>query len=88
MPGAFISRHEKSSWGIPCNQKSDGQIFVGKGYATSFVSQLPEIAPRIVQCLTANRGDRNGRFWVNKAKGTVTMMVGESSENTYLTAEF
>jgi len=88
MAGAFISRQEKSAWGIPCNQRSDGQLFVGKGYGTTFASQLPEIAPRIARCLVENRGDRNGRFWVNKAKGTITMAVGESSENTYETRPF
>ena len=44
MAGAFISRQEKSSWGIPCNQRSDGELFVGKGYGTTFVSQLPDLA--------------------------------------------
>jgi hypothetical protein len=88
MAGAFISRQEKSSWGIPCNQRSDGELFVGKGYGTTFVSQLPDLATPVGSCLTKIRSNRNGRFWVNKAKGTVTMAVGESSENKYQTAQF
>jgi hypothetical protein len=88
MAGAFISRHEKSTWGVPCNQRSDGQLFVGKGYGTSFASQFDEITTRVAKCLADNRGDRNGRFWVDKAKKTVTMAFGESSENKYLTRPF
>ncbi len=86
MAGDFIPRHEKSLWGIPCNQRSDGEIFVGKGYGTPFATQIPELTPRVKRALTTNRGDRNGRFWVNRANGTVTMAVGESAANQYLTA--
>lgn len=88
MAGAFISRQEKSSWGVPCNQRSDGALFVGKGYGTSFESQFDGISARVTKCLRENRGDRNGRFWIDVKKKTVTMAVGESSENSYQTSAF
>ncbi len=89
MAGAFISRHEKSTWGIPCNQNAEGKLFVGKGYGTPFDTQFAdELTARILRCLTANRNGRNGRLWVNLEKKTVTMAVGESSENKYLTKPY
>lgn len=88
MAGAFISRQVKASWGIPCNQNANGELFVGKGFVVSLASQLPEIASRVERCLAVNRDGRNGRFWLDKAKEEITMMVGEASENTYLTRPF
>ena len=89
MAGSFISRDEKSSWGIPCNQKSDGELFVGKGYRAPLADQLSgAVAARIARCLTDTRGDRNGRFWVDLEKEVVTMAYGESSANTYKKAKF
>jgi hypothetical protein len=88
MAGAFVSRQEKSSWGVPCNQRSDGELFVGKGYGTTFDSQFDSIGSRVAKSLSKNRGERNGRFWIDKKKQTVTMAVGESADNQYLTATF
>lgn len=88
MAGDFISRQEKSSWGVPCNQRSDGALFVGKGYGTTFSSQFEGLAPRVAKALSDTRGVRNGRFWFNKEKQTVTMAVGESAENRYRSARF
>jgi hypothetical protein len=89
MAGAFISRHEKSTWGIPCNQNSEGKLFVGKGYGTPFETQFAEeLAGRVKRCLATNRNGRNGRFWLNIEKKTVTMAVGESSENKYLSKSY
>lgn len=89
MAGAFISRHEKSTWGIPCNQNSQGKLFVGKGYGTRFDTQFAkDLTDRVTRCLATNRNGRNGRFWVNLEKKTVTMAVGESSENRYQTESY
>lgn len=89
MAAAFVSRHEKSTWGIPCNQNAEGKLFVGKGYGTSFDSQFPDAtATRVLRCLATNRNGRNGRFWVHLKKETVTMAFGESSENKYLTKPY
>ena len=88
MAGSFVSRQVKSSWGVPCNQRSDGELFVGKGYGTSFGSQFRKETTDVAKCLQANRGDRNGRFWVDVAQKTVTMAVGESADNKYLTGGF
>jgi hypothetical protein len=85
MAGAFISRHEKSTWGIPCNQNAQGKLFVGKGYGTPFDTQFAtDITSGVKTCLSTHRNGRNGRFWVNLQKKTVTMAVGESSENKYV----
>jgi hypothetical protein len=86
--GTFVSRQEKSSWGIPCNQNATGKLFVGKGWGAPFEDQLPEVLDRVTRCLAKNRGNRNGRFWVNKGDKVVTMAVGDGAENTYLQAEF
>jgi hypothetical protein len=88
MAGTFVSRHEKSTWGVPCNQRADGELFVGKGYGTSFDSQFVGLTARIRKCLRDNRADRNGRFWVNVEKKTIRMAVGESADNEYKTASF
>ena len=89
MAGAFITRSEKASWGIPCNQRADGDLFVGKGYKTSLADQIgAKEASAIKACLENHRGNRNGRFWVNLKAKTVTMMIGESSENTPQTEHY
>lgn len=89
MAGTFISRQEKSTWGIPCNQNAEGKLFVGKGYGTSFDSQFPDaLVARVVRCLSNNRNGRNGRFWINLKKETVTMTVGESADNRYQTKPY
>jgi len=81
----FFSRQVKSSWGIPANQNAEGELFVGKGWGTPFNTQFSqEITGRVTRCLKKNRGDRNGRFWVNLGKETVTMMVGDSADNQIL----
>ena len=88
MAGSFVSRQVKSSWGVPCNQRADGELFVGKGYGTSFGSQFGKLTTDVAKCLQANRGDRNGRFWVHVSQKTVTMAVGESANNEYLQGGF
>ncbi|HWX56416.1 MAG TPA: hypothetical protein VN176_17660 [Verrucomicrobiae bacterium] len=89
MGASFIPRQVKSSWGIPSNQNAEGELYVGKGWGTPFGTQFPsEITTRVTRCLNQNRGDRNGRFWVNLKKETVTMMVGDSAANQTLEAKF
>lgn len=89
MSTDYISRQEKSTWGIYCNQNVYGELFVGKGWGTTFSSQFSaDITTRVKHCLTKHRGDRNGHFWVNLAKGTVTMMIGDGRENETLEAKF
>ncbi|MEK6285785.1 MAG: hypothetical protein AABO57_08595 [Acidobacteriota bacterium] len=89
MSTDFISRQEKSSWGIPANQNADGELFVGKGWGTSFASQFPtDITTRVTRCLATNRGDRNGRFWINLKTETITMMIGDGADNETLAAKF
>lgn len=89
MATAFIERSEKAAWGIPCNQRADGTIWVGKGFRCSLAEQLgDEIEEAIREALEAGRGNRNGRFWVNLKKRTVTMQVGASYENTQHTESF
>lgn len=86
---AYIPRDEKASWGIPCNQNAQAELFVGKGMTCSFVSQfLPEITARVAKCLAKNRGDRNGRFWMNLETATITMQVGDGADNQTLQAQF
>jgi hypothetical protein len=89
MATTFFSRQEKSTWGIPANQNANGELFVGKGWGTPFASQFSqEETDRVRQCLTKTRGDRYGRFWVNRATETVTMMVGDSADNEIQDAKY
>jgi hypothetical protein len=80
--GTFISRREKASWGIPCNQSADGRLWAGKGYEKSLRGQFgEEVASQISEALTRGRGERTGRFWVDLETRTITMMVGNSNDN-------
>ena len=89
MAATYFSRQVKSSWGVPANQNASGELFVGKGWGTPFASQFPqEITNRVLRCLTKNRGDRNGRFWVNLKTETVTMMIGDAADNEIQDAKF
>jgi hypothetical protein len=82
MASVFIPRSEKATWGIPCNQRADGSLWVGKGYECGFAEQLgDETEQAVCEALEAGRGTRNGRFWVNLKRRTVTMQVGASYEN-------
>jgi hypothetical protein len=85
----FFPRSEKASWGIPCNQNAQGEIFVGKGMTCPFATQFsPEMTARVLRCLARNRGDRNGHFWVNFATLTIMMQVGDSASNRTEAARF
>lgn len=89
MATTFIERSEKAGWGIPCNQRSDGSLWVGKGYECELGEQLGiEVEESILKVLAAGRGNRNGRFWLNLKKRTVTMQVGASYQNTHHTKAF
>jgi hypothetical protein len=80
----FISRQVKASWGFSCNQKADGDLWAGKGYEKRLSGQFGKKADsEILAAITAGRGDRNGRFWIDLETRTITMMVGEASENKY-----
>jgi hypothetical protein len=80
----FVPRQEKAAWGIPCNQSADGTLWVGKGYQTTLESQFgSQIAADIRRAISALRGDRCGRLWVNLATRRVMMAIGESAENGY-----
>ncbi len=66
MATAFFGRSEKAGWGIPCNQRSDGSLWVGKGYECELGEQFGhEIEEAVREALEVGRGNRNGRFWVN-----------------------
>lgn len=85
----FIPRSEKASWGIPCNQDAQGELFVGKGMTCPFATQFPPaITARVASCLAENRGHRNGHFWINMATETITMQIGDGADNETLQAEF
>ena len=87
--GIFISRDEKASWGIPCNEKSDGTLWAGKGYRKSLSGQLGRaIADAVRHALRRERGERHGRFWTDVEERKVTMAIGESADNKYKTVAF
>jgi hypothetical protein len=88
MATTFITRQEKSLWGIYCNQNAEGELFIGKGWGTTFASHFPEITARVQACLAENRGDRNGHFWINFATETITMQIGDGADNETLQAEY
>jgi hypothetical protein len=80
----FISRQVKASWGLPCNQNTDGDLWAGKGYEKRLAGQFGKKAEsEILAAITAGRGNRYGRFWVDLEARTVTMMVGEAADNKY-----
>lgn len=85
----YIPRNEKAAWGIPCNQNAQGELFVGKGMTCPFASQFSaDITTRVATCLTGNRADRNGRFWINLKTSTITMQIGDGADNQTLQARF
>jgi hypothetical protein len=85
----FISREVKASWGLPCNQNAEGELWAGKGYKKRLVGQFGKKAESdILTALTTGRGNRNGRFWVDFEERTVTMMVGEAADNKYKQVKF
>ena len=87
--GVFISRDEKASWGIACNEKADGTLWVGKGSQKSLSGQLGQpIHTAVLAALRRERGERYGRFWVDVEDRKVTMAVGESASNEYKTVQF
>jgi hypothetical protein len=90
MPsGIFISRDEKASWGIPCNQKADGTLWVGKGFRKTLSGQFgATVASALLNALNKERGERYGRFWADLEECKVTMAVGESANNKYKTVKF
>jgi hypothetical protein len=85
----FISRQVKASWGFPCNQNTDGDLWAGKGYEKRLSGQFGKKTDSdILAAITAGRGDRYGRFWVDLETRTITMMVGEAAENKYKQVKF
>jgi hypothetical protein len=85
----FIPRQEKAKWGIPCNERADGELFVGKGYQETLTRQLgSSLAADVRRAILKARGDRRGRFWLNIASRQVTMAVGESAANETKTVTF
>ena len=90
MPaGVFISRHVKASWGLPCNQKSYGTLWAGKGFEKTLSGQFGQaVANAVLHALRRERGERNGRFWIDLEEREVTMMVEEASDNEYKTVKF
>jgi hypothetical protein len=89
MASVFIQRSEKATWGIPCNQRADGSLWVGKGYECGLGEQLGDgIEQAIREALEVGRGSRNGRLWVNLKKRTVTMQVGAGYKNRQHTEPF
>jgi hypothetical protein len=85
----FISRQVKASWGFPCNQNAEGVLWAGKGYEKRLSGQLGKKAESdLLAALTAGRGDRNDRFWVDMEERMVTMMIGEAADNKYKQVKF
>jgi hypothetical protein len=85
----FVARKVKASWGFPCNQNTDGHLWAGKGYEKRLSGQFGKKAESdILAAITAARGNRYGRFWVDMEARTVTMAVGDSADNKYEQAEF
>ncbi len=85
----FIPRAEKASWGIPCNQNADGELFVGKGFEKTLESQLGnQVAREVAHALQQARGDRNGRFWIDLETRAIRMAVGDSAANRYARGRF
>ncbi len=79
----YHPRQVKAEWGIPCNQDANGDLWTGKGYKKTLASQLSAAeAAAIKRAIDRGRGDRCGRFWVDREKKIVTMMVGASEDNT------
>lgn len=86
---AFVPRKEKASWGLPCNQSADGNLWAGKGYEKSLAGQFGmRTAQEIRRALAGIRGDRCGRFWIDFESRKITMAVGESAMNEYESASF
>lgn len=89
MAVTFIEQSEKAGWGIPCNQRADGSLWVGKGFECGLGDQLgSETEETIREALEVGRGNRTGRFWVNLKKRIVTMQVGASHENIHHAESF
>lgn len=89
MSTMFVERSEKAGWGIPCNQRANGSLWVGKGYECELGEQLSsEVEEAVREALATGRGNRGGRFWVNLKKRIVTMQVGASHENAHHTESF
>lgn len=89
MPVDFIPRAVKASWGFPCNQKSDGSLWAGKGFECPLEEQFEEaMVADILSAIERTRGSRYGRFWINLRSRTVTMAVGASADNEYSSAVF
>jgi hypothetical protein len=85
----FIARKVKASWGFPCNQNTDGYLWAGKGYEKRLSGQLGKKADtEIFAAISAARGTRYGRFWVDMETRTITMAVGESADNKYEQVSF
>jgi hypothetical protein len=82
--GIFHSRDTKAEWGIPCNQNTAAELWVGKGYKKTYASQFSmSEALAVAKAIEKVRGNRYGRFWVDREKKLITMMVGSSDANTY-----
>jgi hypothetical protein len=85
----FHSRETKAEWGIPCNQNTAGELWVGKGYKKTYAGQFSATeAVAVRQAIERVRSSRYGRFWVDREKKKITMMVGKSEDNTYDTANY
>lgn len=85
----FIERNIKASWGVPCNQSADGNLWTGKGYALTLESQFgAPAAADLARALEKARGRRCGRFWINVAARTVVMAVGAAEDNSYQKAPY
>jgi hypothetical protein len=85
----FISRQEKASWGIPCNQNTEGYLWAGKGFEKRLSGQFSKkLESEILAAITAGRGNRYGRFWVDFETRIITMMIGEAADNKYKQVSF
>ena len=89
MGAKFIPRKVKAEWGIGCNQRADGTLWVGKGYGRTVEEELgTDIAASAAVLLRRERASRAGRFWIDPNNRCVTIMIGEGDENEYRQVEY
>jgi hypothetical protein len=80
----FIARKVKASWGLPCNQDSNGELWAGKGFEKRLSGQFgKKVEADLSKAIAGLRGNRYGRFWVDLETRKVTMAVGQSADNQY-----
>lgn len=79
MATTFYAREVKARFGIPCTEDCRG-LWMAKGRSPRGLplDELidPDEVAAIQDALEMGRGNRLGRFWVDRSNRKVTMMVG------------